>query len=90
MLGIVRWHHEHVAGGSLPDGLRGDAIPLEARIVSVADAFDAMTSERPYRPAMSVVTALRELELGAGSQFDETCVQACAAAVRDRVLAIAS
>lgn len=90
VLGIVRWHHEHVGGGSLPDGLRGDEIPLEARIVSVADAFDAMTSERPYRPPMSAASALRELELTAGTQFDEDCVDACAAALHDRVQAIAS
>jgi len=90
VLGIVRWHHEHVGGGSLPDGLRGEEIPLEARIVSVADAFDAMTSERPYRLPMSVGSALRELELAAGTQFDEECVDACAAAMQDRVQAIAS
>ena len=90
VLGIVRWHHEHVGGGSLPDGLRGDEIPLEARIVSVADALDAMTSERPYRPPMSVASALRELELTAGTQFDEDCVDACAAAMHGRVQATAS
>ena len=90
VLAIVRWHHEHIGGGSLPDGLSGEAIPLEARIVSVADAFDAMTSERPYRPPMSAASALRELEHNAGSQFDQGCVAACLAAMRDRVQAIAS
>jgi HD-GYP domain-containing protein (c-di-GMP phosphodiesterase class II) len=90
VLGIVRWHHEHVGGGSLPDGLAGDKISLEARIVSVADAFDAMTSDRPYRLPMSAAGALRELELAAGTQFDEDCVDACAAVMHDRVQAIAS
>ncbi len=90
VLGIVRWHHEHVSGGSLPDGLRSAEIPLEARIVSVADAFDAMTSERPYRPPMSIASALRELQLNAGSQFDESCVEACAAAIHDPLQALAS
>ena len=90
VLGIVRWHHEHIGGGSLPDGLTGEEIPLEARIVSVADAFDAMTSERPYRLPMTAAGALHELELAAGTQFDEDCVYACAVAMHDRVQAIAS
>jgi HD-GYP domain-containing protein (c-di-GMP phosphodiesterase class II) len=90
VLGIVRWHHEHIGGGSLPDGLTGEEIPLEARIVSVADAFDAMTSERPYRLPMSAAGALHELEVAAGTQFDEDCVYACAVAMHDRVQAIAS
>jgi HD-GYP domain-containing protein (c-di-GMP phosphodiesterase class II) len=61
--------------------LRGDEIPLLARIVHVADAFDAMTSARAYRPARSGAEALRELWRCAGSQFDAECVQALAAAM---------
>lgn len=83
VIGIVRWHHERIDGYSLPDGLSGDSIPLEARIVAVADAFDAMTSERPYRRALSTRRALRELEEHSGTQFDEDCVQACATALYD-------
>jgi putative two-component system response regulator len=73
-LPIVRSHHERFDGGGYPDGLSGDQIDLKARIVSVADAFDAMTSSRPYRPAMPVETALRELDGGRGSQFDPQVV----------------
>jgi response regulator RpfG family c-di-GMP phosphodiesterase len=73
-LAIVRSHHERLDGKGLPDGLRGDAIPLEARVVSVADAFDAMTSVRPYRPSLSVAQALEELETGKGVQFDPAIV----------------
>ena len=69
-LAIVRSHHERLDGKGLPDGLKGDAIPLEARVVSVADAFDAMTSVRPYRPSLAVQRALAELEEHAGRQFD--------------------
>ena len=76
VLGIVRWHHEHLDGTSLPDGLRGEEIPPAARIVAVADAFDAMTSERPYRAALTKRDSLNELEAKAGSQFDVDCVRA--------------
>lgn len=69
-LAIVRSHHERLDGTGLPDGLAGDAIPLEARVVSLADAFDAMTSVRPYRPSLAVARALEELEAHAGRQFD--------------------
>ena len=61
-LSIVRSHHERLDGTGSPDGLKGDRIPFEARLVSVADAFDAMTSVRPYRPSLSVKHAMRELE----------------------------
>jgi hypothetical protein len=71
---IIRHHHEHYNGNGYPDGLAGDAIPLEARIISVADTFDALTSERPYRPAMSIAEAEAELTRVAGSQLDPNCV----------------
>lgn len=75
-LAIVRSHHERVDGTGFPDGLKGDAIPFEARLVSVADAFDAMTSVRPYRPSLTVKEAMRELEEGIGIQFDGGVVRA--------------
>jgi putative nucleotidyltransferase with HDIG domain len=79
-LAIVRSHHERLDGSGLPDGLRGDAIPLPARVVTVADAFDAMTTARPYRPSLPVSGALAELGKHAGSQFDPAIVAAFRAA----------
>jgi putative nucleotidyltransferase with HDIG domain len=75
-LTIVRSHHERLDGTGFPDHLKGDAIPLEARLVSVADAFDAMTSARPYRPSLGVTNAMHELETGKGVQFDPAIVEA--------------
>ena len=75
-LAIVRSHHERVDGKGVPDHLTRDAIPLEARVVAVADAFDAMTSVRPYRPSLPVATAMKELEEGKGIQFDADIVEA--------------
>jgi response regulator RpfG family c-di-GMP phosphodiesterase len=82
-LNVVRSHHERVDGTGVPDGMKGDQIPLEARIVAVADALDAMTSGRPYRGAQkSWSDALRELESNVDSQFDAGVVQAAVEAVR--------
>jgi len=67
---IVRATHEHWDGGGYPDGLSGTDIPIEARIVSVADAYDAMTSSRAYRPALSHEEACRRVERDSGGQFD--------------------
>jgi HD domain-containing protein len=67
---VVRHSHERWDGGGYPDGLRGEQIPLEARIVSCCDAFHAMTTNRPYRGAMSVPEALREIRSCSGTQFD--------------------
>ena len=67
---IIRHHHERMDGSGYPSGLSGDDIPLLSRILAVADAFDAMTSDRPYRPAMSDSEAFRRLRAGAGAQFD--------------------
>jgi putative nucleotidyltransferase with HDIG domain len=64
-------HHERVDGGGYPDGLVGEQIPLTGRIVGLADSFDAMTSKRTYRDAMTVEQALDEIEKGLGTQFDE-------------------
>lgn len=76
ILAIIRSHHERWNGQGYPDGLRGQEIPLLARIVAVADAFDAMTSRRPYRPALTPAAAFAELERQAGSVFDPACVEA--------------
>ena len=70
ILMIVRHHHERYDGTGYPDRLSGEQIPLGARILAVADSYDAMTSERPYRKAMSVETACTEVERGKGTQFD--------------------
>jgi len=75
-LGIVELHHERPDGKGYPFGLLGDNIPLEARIVHVADAFDAMTSARAYRPARGASVALVELQRYSGSQFDPATVEA--------------
>ena len=66
---IVRSHHERVDGKGYPDGLTAEQIPVEVRIVSLADAFDAMTSSRAYREALPTEIAVEELKLNAGSQF---------------------
>ena len=73
---IVRASHERFDGLGYPDGLVGDAIPLESRIVAVCDAFDAMVSDRPYRRAMTRDAAIAELRACAGTQFDPRVVQA--------------
>jgi two-component system cell cycle response regulator len=78
---LVRASHEHFDGSGYPDGLAADAIPLGARIVAVCDAFDAMTTRRPYRDAMSVEDALAELRACAGTQFDPTVVDAFCAEI---------
>jgi len=69
-LPYVLFHHERWDGGGYPAGLRGRRIPLEARVLAVADAFDAMISPRSYRQALSHEQALAEVERGAGTQFD--------------------
>jgi putative two-component system response regulator len=71
---IVRHHHERWDGRGYPDGLRGEAIPLGARIVGLVDAFDAMTHDRPYRRAMPTALAVHELWRESGGQFDRALV----------------
>ncbi|MDQ4075829.1 MAG: HD-GYP domain-containing protein [Chloroflexota bacterium] len=71
---LVRHHHEWWDGQGYPDRLNGEKIPLGARIICVADAFDAMTSDRPYRKALSYAQARRQLREHAGTQFDPTVV----------------
>lgn len=75
MLPVIRHHHEHYNGLGYPDGLKGEKIPLMARIIAVADAFDAMTSDRPYRPGMTPEQALTIMENGAGTQWDAGLVE---------------
>lgn len=74
MVPAVRGHHERWDGNGYPDGLKGTAIPLEARILAIADTFDAMTTDRPYRKAMPIDEALAEIERCSGAQFDPQLV----------------
>jgi HD-GYP domain-containing protein (c-di-GMP phosphodiesterase class II) len=76
VLDIVATHHERWDGQGYPGRLAGAAIPLAARIIAVADAYDAMTTDRPYRPALPEATARAELERGRGGQFDPQIVDA--------------
>jgi HD-GYP domain-containing protein (c-di-GMP phosphodiesterase class II) len=73
---IVRGHHERLDGGGYPDGLRGDELDLPTRIMAVADVYDALVSDRVYRPAWEPARALALLHGGAGEQFDARCVEA--------------
>ncbi|MET0615413.1 MAG: HD domain-containing phosphohydrolase, partial [Thermoleophilaceae bacterium] len=73
---LVRSSHERWDGGGYPDGLRGDEIPLGSRVVAVCDAFDAMTTERPYREPIPEGEAIAELRRCAGTQFDPMVVEA--------------
>ena len=74
-LPYVLFHHERWDGGGYPAGLSGRAIPIEARILAIADAFDAMISPRPYRRALTHEHALAEVERGAGTQFDPVAAE---------------
>ncbi len=84
-LAIIRSHHERMDGGGYPDGLKNDEIPIAARIASVADAFDAMTTDRPYRKGMTVqeACAIFENEIGSG-QWDPSCVRVLLEVVRQK------
>ncbi|MEK6536355.1 MAG: HD domain-containing phosphohydrolase, partial [Actinomycetota bacterium] len=73
-LPVVRHHHEHYDGAGYPDGLAKEKIPPGARILAVADAFQAMISKRPYRRALTVDQALAELQMNSGTQFDPEIV----------------
>jgi putative nucleotidyltransferase with HDIG domain len=72
----IRHHHERLDGAGYPDGLAGDSVPLDARVIAVADAFDAMVSDRAYRKGMDPAVALDRLLAGSGTQFDATVVAA--------------
>jgi hypothetical protein len=73
---LIRHHHERMDGRGYPDGIAGDRIPLGARIIAVADAWDAITSDRPYRTGQPAFVALEEIRRCAGAQFDERVVRA--------------
>ncbi len=81
---IVRHHHESWNGKGYPDGLKGEDIPLTARIVTVADSFDAMTTDRPYRRALSLDEAVSRLEDSSGIQFDKQLVEIFVKYIREK------
>lgn len=81
---IVYQHHEHLDGSGYPQGLTGDDILLEARIVTVADVVEAMSCHRPYRPAMGIKKAIRELEKNKGKYYDPLAVDACVRLLREK------
>jgi HD-GYP domain-containing protein (c-di-GMP phosphodiesterase class II) len=80
-LGAVRHHHERMNGTGYPDGLAGEAIPMGARILAVADTYDAMTHDRPHRAAIAPAAALAELRRCAPAGYDPRCVEALAEAL---------
>ena len=73
---LIVHHHERQDGSGYPLGLKGDEIPLGARIIQVADSWDAMTSDRPYRRRLSTAVAATELKKHSGTQLDKNCVDA--------------
>lgn len=77
------YHHERYDGKGYPYGLKGEAIPIEGRLLAVADTFDAMTSNRPYRKGLHPEVAVAELEKGKGTQFDPACVDALVSCYRE-------
>ena len=87
---IARSHHEKFDGSGYPLGLKGEAIPLHGRIVAVADVFDALTTERPYKKAWEVERAVDFLQTGAGSHFDPLCVAAFLSRLEDALVIRAS
>jgi HD-GYP domain-containing protein (c-di-GMP phosphodiesterase class II) len=74
---IAHQHHEHVDGSGYPQGLKGEDICLEARIVAVADVVESMVSYRPYRPALGMDDAIREISANRGVRYDAQVVDAC-------------
>jgi diguanylate cyclase (GGDEF)-like protein len=88
VLEVAAWHHERWDGTGYPDRLKGEAIPIAARVAAVADALAAMTAPRPHRPARSWVDALDELQSEAGRQFDPAVVQAAVACASDLALIV--
>ena len=74
---IVLQHHERMCGSGYPQGLKGEQILLESRIIAVADVVEAMSSHRPYRPGLGIDAALEEIALHRGVQYDTATVDAC-------------
>jgi hypothetical protein len=85
---VALQHHERMDGSGYPQGLKGDAILLEARIVAVADVIEAMSSHRPYRPGLGLDVALDEIERGRGSAYDANVVDACLVTFRNKHVAL--
>ena len=81
---MVLQHHERMDGSGYPDGLSGDSILLEARIMAVADVVDAMASHRPYRPSLGIEKALEEIAMKSGTHFDPLVVEACLTLFREK------
>ena len=81
---MVLQHHERLDGSGYPQGLKGDAICLEARILAVADTVDAMSAHRPYRPALGIEKALAVIETERGRTFDADVVDACLRLLREK------
>ena len=80
---VALQHHERMDGSGYPQGLKGEAIVLEARILAVVDMVEAMSSRRPYRPALGLENALAEIERGGGTAYDADVVSACLRLFRD-------
>jgi HD-GYP domain-containing protein (c-di-GMP phosphodiesterase class II) len=80
---MAAYHHERWDGKGYPEGLKGEEIPLSARVMAVADVFDALTSKRIYKPAFSIEEALKIIEEGRGTQFDPRCVDVFLEALPD-------
>lgn len=74
---IVRQHHERIDGSGYPRGLKNEEIMLEARILAAADVVEAVSSHRPYRPALGLEMALEEIKSGVGTKYDEEVVKGC-------------
>jgi len=80
---MVHQHHERLDGTGYPQGLKGEAIALEARILAVADVVEAMSSHRPYRPGLGIDAALKEIEAKRGEWFEPAAVDACVRLFRE-------
>lgn len=83
---IVRWHHERIDGKGYPDGLSGDEIPLLSRVAAIADTYDAMTSDRPYRRGLDMNVAREEIQRCAGTQFDKELAEIFVAIPQEELL----
>ena len=81
---MVLQHHERLDGSGYPNGLKGDEILLESRILAVADVVDAMNSHRPYRPGLGIDKALEEIERNRGAHYDPLVVDACLRLFREK------
>ena len=81
----ARWHHERYDGSGYPDGLIGEEIPIEARIIGIADAYDAMTSERAYAPVLPPMKVIKELEKNRGIQFDPALVDVLITMIKEGI-----